>query len=765
MLRLTARRWLVGLTVLLTLAQGPGLSWASHGHGGGGGHIGGGGFSGGHMGGGHIGGGHIGGFSGGGFSGGSHFSAPTHHFSAPTQHFSAPIQRFNTPTQHFSVPSHTGHSIPSNGFHTPTFQNSQHQAHTPSIQTLHPNTTGGHTNWTLPTHNGITHNGITHNGALGGSNNFVRPGNHTPAVTTFGQHTTHSVTNNGLLHSGQNPYLSTNHGHSGPATIGGMGSHHLGGTLPTHAAAQHLPGLGTHNGLQGALTHHTAKPVLGGTNTLGGHQFGGHHIGGQTQLTTNVAHHLGNGNGLSGLQQHGLQNLPQFQSHHGNHSNWGLGGTNGINNGFGGVGVGNWNSSWRNHGVNHHHHHWYNGGWGGFWGFGAYAPFYWGASSWGLGGFYRPWGYGYGYGGYGAGYYNPYCVTLVQPAYASLPVNYYAQPVALPQQPVDETADANTAAYQLVDAARNDFRNGDYTAALVKLDQAIPLVPNDTVVHELRGVTLFALGDYQASAATLNAVLAVAPGMNWASLRALYPSTETYGSQLRKLEQARTAQPNDPALRFVLAYLYLVTDYQDAAVTQLKKVVELEPKDVVAQKLLESLSPAPTPVVPPQPEGAASGTAPQTDLVGTWKSAANDSTFELTLTDGQQFTWTVTPKAGPVVKQTGRYTATSDRLILESAGQETLVVKVNSLGADRFQFWANDQTALTFDRQAATAGAPPVTPDPPQPTPLLIPAPVPDAEASLPAPKTPVLGADGLPLVPVPVDATKPENLVLPVPE
>lgn len=43
-------------------------------------------------------------------------------------------------------------------------------------------------------------------------------------------------------------------------------------------------------------------------------------------------------------------------------------------------------------------------GWGGFWGFGFYAPYYWGASSWGLGWCSRPWGYGYGVG-YGYGEY------------------------------------------------------------------------------------------------------------------------------------------------------------------------------------------------------------------------------------------------------------------------------------------------------------------------------------------------------------------------
>lgn len=93
--------------------------------------------------------------------------------SVRTQHFSAPTQHFNNQIQHF-----WDHR---NGVRSPGLQNFQHQVHTPTIQNLHPNTTGGHTTWTLP-----THNGITHNGAFGGTTNFGRPGTHTPAVTTSG---------------------------------------------------------------------------------------------------------------------------------------------------------------------------------------------------------------------------------------------------------------------------------------------------------------------------------------------------------------------------------------------------------------------------------------------------------------------------------------------------------------------------------------------------------------------------------------------------
>lgn len=728
MVQLIQRRWLVGLTVLVTLAQGPAMSWAAHGHGGGGGaHFGGGGHMGGGFSGGHMGGAHF----GGGSFGGSHFSAPSHSFSMPSHSFRAPTQHFSAPTHSFQAPR----SLPSTQFHSPGLQNVQPHLGTHSIPQFQPGHTATHNTWSLPTHNGVNQiPGLQHNGS------GITP----RSVTTFGQHPAHATPSQGILNgNGHNPYLTGTH-HT-PGSIGGLANGH-GNNLPGVTSNHHLPSLGG----AGGIGHHTTlKPTIGANNPFGNHP----HIGGHQPSVINTAlNHAGAGK--NGFHQ-ATHNLPQFQSaHHGNHGNWGLGGQN-HHNGIGSVNGGNWNNAWRNNSVHHHHHNWYYGAWGGSWGFGYYAPFYWGARYWGLGGYYSPWGYG-GYGGYGS-YYNPYCVTLIQPAYASLPVTYYSQPVALPQQPVSDADDAgNTAAYALVDAARTDFRNGDYQAALTKLDQAIPQLPNDTVVHELRGVTLFALGEYSPAAATLNALLAVAPGMDWATLRGLYPDAQTYEAQLRRLEDATRADQKDPALRFVLAYFYMVTNYPEAATAQLKKVVELEPKDVVAKKLLDSLTQTNEPPAPAAGTEAA-GTVPDTDLVGRWRASANGSQFELTLNDGLQFDWQVTPANGAMVKQTGRYTATNDRLILESAGQETLVAKVQSLGVNRFQLWVNDKDALVFERQTASVVAQPTPID--QSTPSLIPAPPPVGVPAVPTPLSPVIGADGLPLVPSPLDATKPENL------
>ena len=69
------------------------------------------------------------------------------------------------------------------------------------------------------------------------------------------------------------------------------------------------------------------------------------------------------------------------------------------------------------------------------------------------------------------------------------------------------------------------------------MDQAIALVPNDTVLHEFRGLTLFALGRYKEAAAAEYAVLSAGPGWDWTTLSGLYPNVDVYTEQLRALEQ------------------------------------------------------------------------------------------------------------------------------------------------------------------------------------------------------------------------------------
>ena len=111
-------------------------------------------------------------------------------------------------------------------------------------------------------------------------------------------------------------------------------------------------------------------------------------------------------------------------------------------------------------------------------------------------------------------------------------------------------------------------------------------------MHEVAALCLFATGDYTRAAAILNSLLAAAPGMDWTTLSGLYGNVTEYTSQLRALERHCQEKPDDAAARFVLAYHYLIAGHDQDAATQLKFVVERQPEDQVAKRMLEALSPA-----------------------------------------------------------------------------------------------------------------------------------------------------------------------------
>lgn len=746
---MTKQRWVTWLAMGLVLLPSP-AAWArgGGGHGGGGGHMGGGGgahFGGGGGGGAHFGGGgaHYGGSFGGGSIGGRMGGYSGQHFSAPSmQHYSAPSMRSVQPSVH--APQMQSGALRSPGLgSTSQFGNSAGLSHGLNGQSLN------------------SHLGTAGNRAP------IQPGNNVYGAG-------HNLSSTGSLGS-HNPASAL--GHNG---LNGQGLNHAGQRLGTPSTL-------------GAQSHLAAKPSLNGAGLTGMNHAGLNHgaagshavIGGAAGSTHRIGGIQGSAHQVAAVA--GGHHTAQFNSARiggvAGHGNWGI---NGVHRG---VTAANWHGVYRAGFVNYRHYGWYRGPWYGGWGYGWYRPFFWSSLFWGLGAFFSPWGYGYGgygYGGYGYGaYYNPYCTYAPQIVYVTtLPANYYVQPIPVPADPNannQTNADpAVAAAYAQVEEGRTLFRNGDYKGALTKFDSALEKLNSDPVVHELRALTLFAMGDYHGAAATLNALLAVAPGMDWASMSSLYSNADEYTRQLRQLEQFVGANKTDAAARFVLGYHYLVTNHPDSAAGQFKKAVELEPRDAVAQKLLDSItgkSSSTAGNASPTPAGSATGspTPLQTDLIGNWKATADDGTqFQMSLDNAGQFVWTATPPKGEAMRQTGKFTATPEKLILDSAGQqESLIVRVDSGGPDQFQFWVTDDKALTFHRDGT--GGPTSTLKPNSP-----PAP------GIPAPTTPVvpppadppkpMGDTAIPPISVtgpvadareiPVDATIPSNLpVLALPE
>lgn len=240
----------------------------------------------------------------------------------------------------------------------------------------------------------------------------------------------------------------------------------------------------------------------------------------------------------------------------GNRPGWGL------DPGYGNNWGNNWHNNWHDHCIHDHYHGWYNGCWNGHWNNNWWAPVGWATVGWGL----SNWGYS-------EPYYNPYYVESAAPAYD------YSQPVVVNNY-VSSDADAaggtaaatqqespeNQQAMKLFDEGMAAFKAGNYPQALTKYEAALKLLPNDPVLHEVRALTLFALGKYKEAAAGLNSLLASSPGMDWTSMSSLYGNADDYTLQLRKLEAHIKADRTDAPAIFLLAYHYLVLGQQEEAV-------------------------------------------------------------------------------------------------------------------------------------------------------------------------------------------------------
>lgn len=359
----------------------------------------------------------------------------------------------------------------------------------------------------------------------------------------------------------------------------------------------------------------------------------------------------------------------------------------------------NWSDHWYDHHIHNHYHGWYHGCWTGHWHSYWYVPAAVGVTAWGLN--------RVTYWNYAASYYNPYYVVPTAGVVSS-PYNY-SQPIVVNNYVSTSTTDASeatstapspdnvtaspsaveTEANQLVDQVRDKFYGKQYATARELCDRALQKSPQDPVIHELRALCFFALGDYSQSAATLNALLASAPGMDWTTMSTLYKETSTYTLQLRKLEKHCEAKPDDAGAAFVLAYHYLVLGEQDSAVDQLRRVVQTQPRDTTAKRMLQSLAPD-TPDDPPTPQSPGSENAPetqpQTDLVGSWKAVAGDATIELSVDEKSQFRWTAKGAGQPDVTLSGQLVATSNSLVLDGGSQGVLVANVTPKSESQFEF-------------------------------------------------------------------------------
>ncbi len=219
-----------------------------------------------------------------------------------------------------------------------------------------------------------------------------------------------------------------------------------------------------------------------------------------------------------------------------------------------------------------------------------------------------------------------------------------------------------------------------------RCEKAIARLPNDAVLHEFRGLALFALQRYQEAAGPVYAVLSVGPGWDWTTLSGFYPDIDVYTEQLRGLEHYVNANPNAAEVRFLLAYHYLTCGHTDAAATQLKAAVELNPNDHLSAQLLGALTTTtppeqPAPSAPAKPVDASS-------LVGDWKaSRADGAAIALNLAKDGQYTWKFAQKGKPQ-EFSGAYTVADNLLILKQGNNPVMVGQVTLVGRQPLQLQA-----------------------------------------------------------------------------
>jgi hypothetical protein len=434
---------------------------------------------------------------------------------------------------------------------------------------------------------------------------------------------------------------------------------------------------------------------------------------------------------------------------------WGRGGYTGWGgNGYGGGRYASYHQGWVNGFWNSHYLP--AGGWGVGLGNSALG---WGAgigvAAWGIGSLFNTWGY--------SSFVNPYytptvvvqqpAVVVQQPAVVAQPVVYdYSRPLDLSSPPPTQAViDQSVGTF---DDARVAFKAGDYGQALKLTDDALAKTPNDPILHEFRGICLFALQRYDDAAAPMYTVLSAGPGWDWTTLAGLYPSVDVYSDQLRSLETFCEATPQAASARFLLASLYMTQGNAEAAAGVFKQVVALQPQDRLSAQLVDLLNrkpeadlaqnqdaasqtgnppvaqnpPAQTPNVPqpgqpadgqPQPvasgapapaPGAAENQEPPplpsnpvpAELIGTWTtSPAKDVTIALTLDQNKGFSWKVTDR-GQSRQFGGQATFDNGTLALTPPDQPPMVGAVSQSDGGHFVFKAmggppNDP-GLTFGK-------------------------------------------------------------------
>ena len=239
--------------------------------------------------------------------------------------------------------------------------------------------------------------------------------------------------------------------------------------------------------------------------------------------------------------------------------------------------------------------------------------------------------------------------------------------------------------------ARAAFTAGEYETALTQLDVTLQTMPRDTVVHEFRGLVLFAMKKYPDSAASVYAVLSAGPGWDWTTMSGLYPNVNVYTQQLRELENFMKSNPSSADASFLLGYHYLTMGHKDVAKEYFGTALKQLPGDRLLTQLAGTTAPisqelksSPT-TVPAPAELTPDQILTVDQMVGTWKASSPEAQFELTLTSDGRFVWIYARgKTKETVK--GVFAIDQNNLAMEPDAGGTMLAEITNAGPTQFQF-------------------------------------------------------------------------------
>jgi len=237
--------------------------------------------------------------------------------------------------------------------------------------------------------------------------------------------------------------------------------------------------------------------------------------------------------------------------------------------------------------------------------------------------------------GYGTGYYGYYGYDTPQRYNVARPTD---SGEVVQQQDVAQQQDRTTTEGQEYEQmATQAFRQGDYSQAARYATHGLIEMPQNGQLQLLAAQALFALGDYGGSASLLHQAASILDENQWGSIITNYKSYyrgNDYVQQMRQLDEYLSQNQEDSAAFFVRGYNYGFLNHEDAAVKDLTRAYELEPRDKLAAALIQRFGGEVPEVSTPQ-EGQAQPGAEQQQPENTTEPPAQEEATDRQDQQGQ----------------------------------------------------------------------------------------------------------------------------------